>query len=61
LNLIPVLLIALEQLSANLQYCLTVEDGVWWIWRDRECLDGWPLEGIRRVNATKDLVIIHML
>jgi hypothetical protein len=57
LNLIPVLLIALEQLSANLKYNLTIENGVWWIWRDGE---SWPLDGMSMVSATKWLVTVSM-
>jgi hypothetical protein len=57
LNLIPVLLIALEQLSGNLKYNLTIENGVWWIWRDGE---SWPLDGMERVSVTKELVIVYI-
>jgi hypothetical protein len=64
MNLIALLDQALCQLSAksktSIQYCLTVENGDWWIWRDGSKVEGHSLAGIREIAVTNIKVIVYM-
>lgn len=45
----------------NIYYCLTVDkNGTWWIWRDSQRSEGWPLAGIRNVAVTETEVTVSL-